>query len=195
NLPSSWHQGKEDTLKILKTTQLSSGSYAFNTLFAPGSGNDMLCMFGRGMYPSINEEVDDVDCTNNTDRSVIPSDSTPIEPTESAVSTPLNEVIEDDQNDDPHLSFEEAIEAEFDPSCTEDDTTTNSAAPTSCRSPSLQGPGFRASDYVSVEGKLVHKSSVVWLVLNSDFNAKSHDRLLRVWGFTPVNKKFGDVDS
>ncbi|KIK76389.1 hypothetical protein PAXRUDRAFT_36925 [Paxillus rubicundulus Ve08.2h10] len=190
DLPSCWRKGQDTALNILKASRIDPSAYDFTTHFAPGSRVDMLSVFGDGKYPSINDEDDEHE---GMDTSIPGPSPTPI-------VTVLGEGDEAEKGEELPLTFEEAVGEVFDDSRPEDDsvsidddTTSDTNSAPSSRLPS--GPSIRSCDYLLVEGKPVHKSSVVCIVLNKDFNVKSHDRLLRVHSFTPVNKKFGDLDA
>ncbi|KAJ7755777.1 hypothetical protein B0H14DRAFT_3599779 [Mycena olivaceomarginata] len=51
------------------------------------------------------------------------------------------------------------------------------------------GPGITPSDYLSVNGKWVHKQRICRLVINKDFEPNSIVRLLRVCGHANINTK------
>lgn len=56
------------------------------------------------------------------------------------------------------------------------------------------GPGICPMDYIWCEKKWIHKQSICRLVITPNFTAKSQSRLLRVRGFSPVNKHLNDVE-
>ena len=95
----------------------------------------------------------------------------------------VNAVVDDDFGP----TFEEQLENEMDDAGGTSVETlpplTNSTCP-----PPPSGKGIRPADYLSYKGKWLHKASICRLLFNEGFTAKSHDRLLRVHGFTPMNK-------
>ncbi|KAG0694087.1 hypothetical protein DFH29DRAFT_815714, partial [Suillus ampliporus] len=190
DLPSAWHQGRDEAIAILSRSQIPSSAYDFETLFSPGLGIDLLCVFGGSRYPAIHEEDDE--------------DSSLLAPPPNAVA--LQQDVEggpqDDDNDDnkPPLTFEESLADTLDPehedgNClvdeldNDDDDDNDSPSPTS----PPKGPGIRAEDYLWCTNKWVHKASVVRITITPDFTPKAQTRLLRVHGFTPVNKNFEDA--
>ncbi|KAG2132414.1 hypothetical protein DEU56DRAFT_739455, partial [Suillus clintonianus] len=62
NLQSAWKQGCYEAVELLHVTQIPSSAYDFNTYFFAGSGIDLMCVFGEGKYPSI-DDGDDNDRT------------------------------------------------------------------------------------------------------------------------------------
>ena len=60
----------------------------------------------------------------------------------------------------------------------------------------LSGPGVHIEDYLLCdECKWVHKQSVCRLLITPDFSPKSTVRLLRVHGYTSVNKRSSDLET
>ena len=187
NLESAWLDGRAVALSILSRSPLWEEEYNFDVIFAV-EGVDMLCPFGGGKYPSINHEDD------GEDRSVIT-------PVQSNVLPQVTLEISDDHptenitaEEEPTLTFEDQLEGELANGLIDEDlptpsslidteSSTNSSPP-----PPPSGKGICPHDYLLYKGKWVHKASICRLILNKDFSAKSHDRLLRVRGFTPVNK-------
>ena len=55
DLLSCWLQGRQKALEILQTSKIPPASYHFDSIFASGSGINMLCVFGDEKYPSIND--------------------------------------------------------------------------------------------------------------------------------------------
>ncbi|KAI6008633.1 hypothetical protein PISMIDRAFT_690710 [Pisolithus microcarpus 441] len=197
NLQTSWFDGRAAAISILSTSPLFPEEYDFDTIFSV-EGVDLICVFGGGKYPSINQEDE------GEDRSIllqVDSGETEAPPHLQVTNTRDEELrttwaVEADE--EPSLSFEDQLENEVDnglvgedfaglssPSFT--DAGTNVTDDPS-HPPPPSGKGIRPLDYLLYKGKWVHKASVCRLLLNKDFSAKSHDRLLRVRGFTPVNK-------
>ncbi|KAG1738589.1 uncharacterized protein EDB91DRAFT_1249111 [Suillus paluster] len=92
DLPSVWHQGRDKVIAILSYSQIPSSAYDFETLFSPGSGIDLLCIFGGSRYPAIHEDDDE--------------DSSLLAPPPNAVA--LQQDVDND-DDEPPLTFEESL--------------------------------------------------------------------------------------
>ncbi|KIJ12469.1 hypothetical protein PAXINDRAFT_14670, partial [Paxillus involutus ATCC 200175] len=186
NLPTSWNQGKNKALNILKASQIHPSAYNFDNHFTSMSGINMLCVFGEARYPSINEEGDDAELEDIRIPSPSPTAPVPI----------IKEGDSGEEGDELPLTFEEAIGEVFDDTRPDDNADEYIELTSTPSTPTLpKGPGICPCNYLIVEGKLVHKASVVRLIVNKEFTPKSQLRLLRVRGFTPVNKKFGNLDA
>ncbi|KAG1764692.1 hypothetical protein EV702DRAFT_1182567 [Suillus placidus] len=66
--------GRDEAVQILQDTRVPASAYDFTHHFSTGSGVDLLCVFGEGKYPSVNDGDDD------EDRSLLASPTTPIPP-------------------------------------------------------------------------------------------------------------------
>ena len=88
-------------------------------------------------------------------------------------------------------TFEDQLENEMEPTVADGFqamSKTPSPPSSSTSPPPPSGKGVCIADYLLCHGKWVHKASICHILFNEGFTAKSHDRLLRVHGFTPVNK-------
>ncbi|KAG2131071.1 hypothetical protein DEU56DRAFT_740233 [Suillus clintonianus] len=185
DLPSAWHQGRDEAISILSWSQIHSSAYDFQTLFSPGSGIDLLCIFGGSRYPAIHEEDDE-------DISLLAPPPNIDTLQQDVVSSETADTISND-DDEPPLTFEESLADTLDAEhedgnslVDEPEDDENSPSPTS----PPNGPGIRAEDYLWCMNKWVHKASVVHITITPDFTPKAQTRLLCVRGFTPVNKDF-----
>ncbi|KIN93959.1 hypothetical protein M404DRAFT_113360, partial [Pisolithus tinctorius Marx 270] len=167
DLPTAWLQGRHNALVILKDSHLPPDVYDFDLLFRPDTGIDLLCVFGEGRYPSVNDDIDD-------DEPTIPAPCS----TNILLEEALDGIVGDDLQDGGDHSGGDV----FDESVDQDDD----GMPSPNRPP--KGPGIRPNDYLWCEKKWAHKSMICRVVISPNFTAKSHDRLLRVRGFSPVNK-------
>lgn len=61
DLQSAWRQGWDNALQLLQTTQMPASTYDFHSYFFSGSGIDLMCVFGGGKYPSVDDADDDED--------------------------------------------------------------------------------------------------------------------------------------
>ncbi|KIK91426.1 hypothetical protein PAXRUDRAFT_86537, partial [Paxillus rubicundulus Ve08.2h10] len=189
DLPSCWCQGRDKAAITIKLSKVDPTAYDFALLFTPTSGIDMLSVFGNGKYPGINEEDDD-DPNTPDDASSIPSASVP--------ST--MDVNADEEGELAPLTFEEAFDKVFDnlEGDSVDEGTDNVVEGSINTEPSQtcppKGPGICGANYVWCEKKWIHKQSVCRLIISPDFTPKAQTCLLCIRGFTPVNKKFGDMD-
>ncbi|KAG2129459.1 hypothetical protein DEU56DRAFT_915172 [Suillus clintonianus] len=195
DLPHSWCEGRDKAIDILKHSQISCSCYEFNTLFAHNSGMDLLCVFGEGKYPS-------VDDNDEEDRSLlmqVPQDvHHDILTTDSVQQS--NAAAEDQGNDEEDtVTFEELVDQELDPThvdnpaLDDDEPEYNSNVEPSASAPP-KGPGIHPQDYVWCKKKWVHKQSICRLIITPNFTPKSQVQLLRVRGFTSVNKKVNDAE-
>ncbi|KAF8834451.1 hypothetical protein BDN67DRAFT_1016493 [Paxillus ammoniavirescens] len=192
DLPSCWLQGKQEALEIFCSSSIPSAAYDFETLFASGSGIDLLCVFGSGRYPGINDEGDDVEGAKE-------DSSLPL----AAVVPPTPPLAVDEE--EIGLTFEEVIDDTFNPTCPDNELHSGvdedlqgldlyacNIIPTPS-SPS-KGLGVRPSDYMYCKNKWVHKQSICHLIILPNFTPKSQVCLLHVCGFTPVNRRLGDME-
>jgi hypothetical protein len=122
----------------------------------------MLAPFGNGLYPGVDFDQ------HIPDHSEIIEEDT-ANPSNN-VDAPEADSNSDDEGDG--VTLEEAIDAETVPEL---------------ELPS--GPGITPTDYLSVNGKWVHKQRICRLVINKDFEPNSIVRLLRVRGHANVNAK------
>ncbi|KAJ6584060.1 hypothetical protein DFH09DRAFT_1028949 [Mycena vulgaris] len=158
----AWNDGKDIAISILKNSAVPPKEYDFDTIFADGV-TDMLAPFGNGIYPGVD--------TSEPDRSMLTPDSASAP---SSNDIPMPDATQDPESDDEGdgVSFEESIDPEAVPEL---------------QLPS--GPGITPEDYLSVDGKWVHKQQICRLVISKDFEPKSIVRLLRVRGHRNVNAK------
>ncbi|KIK97226.1 hypothetical protein PAXRUDRAFT_766452 [Paxillus rubicundulus Ve08.2h10] len=148
NLPTSWNQGKNKALNILKASQIHPSAYDFNNHFTSMSGINMLCVFGEARYLSINEEGDDTELEDISIPSPSPTAPVPI----------IKEGDSGEEGDKLPLTFEEAIGEVFDDTCPDDNADEYIKLTSTPSTPTLpKGPGIRPCDYLIVEGKPVHK--------------------------------------
>ncbi|KAF9235510.1 hypothetical protein BU15DRAFT_64772 [Melanogaster broomeanus] len=192
NLPSCWSKGRDEALDILKSSSMNASSYDFHLFFAPRSGMDLLCVFGDGKYPCINDEGDDEE--NTIDPSVIVT----LLRTEPEAAANLD-------SDEPALTFKEMLADTLDPIIAnaslpldqdndglQDHSKSDLGIPSATTPP--KGPGIYAEDYLWCKKKWVHKQSVCCLIISPEFTPKSQLRLLRVHGFTPINQQFDGIE-
>ncbi|KAG1767294.1 hypothetical protein EV702DRAFT_1254833 [Suillus placidus] len=98
---SAWHQGRDEAIAILSRSQIPSSAYDFETLFPPGSGIDLLCIFGGSKYPAIHEEDDE-------DSSLLAPPPNVVTLQQDVVSSETADTIGND-DDEPPLTFEESL--------------------------------------------------------------------------------------
>ncbi|KAI6030843.1 hypothetical protein F5J12DRAFT_888663 [Pisolithus orientalis] len=112
-------------------------------------------------------------------------------PCEAQIEVDLEEVhgdeVEEASEDVP--GFEDKLEDEI-----SDPTLLVINGDSSLLSPP-SGPGIQPLNYLFVNSKYVHKSMVCHVLFNGNFTPKSHDCLLRVCGYTAVNKPMESVSS
>ncbi|KAI5980753.1 hypothetical protein EDD15DRAFT_2381342 [Pisolithus albus] len=181
NLQAAWSDGRAVAVSILSTSPLFPEEYDFDRIFSVEDVN-LMCVFGGGKYPSINQEDE------GEDRSVLPqADSRGTDTTfQSQAIDTLDEELRiigaTEEDEEPLLSFEDQLENEMEsglvegfmgPSSSTDSETNVAHHPSHPSPPS--GKGVRPLDYLFYKGKWVHKASVCRLLLNKDFSAKSHD--------------------
>lgn len=187
NLQTAWLDGRNKATAILKPSPFPPEEYEFEVIFAV-EGVDMLCVFGGGKYPSVNQE--DSEEGELEDRSAVPIQ-------EEAMPMEGEQIADNVDIEEPALSFEDQLEdtiengfadEEFAPLSLADSETRASEGSDPSQPPPPSGKGVCLLDYLLYNGKWVHKASICRILLNKGFTAKSHDRLLRVRGFTRVNK-------
>ncbi|KAG2131051.1 hypothetical protein DEU56DRAFT_757676 [Suillus clintonianus] len=192
NLPSAWKQGQDVATQFLQLTQIPPQAYDFNSYFSFGSSMDLLCVFGEGKYPSVNDGDTEEDRSLNVRVvSSIPTENVGDEPAEPETS--LAPAEEGADENDPIHNFEEMLEDKFDPTQPEDLDDSPKILEDDTPTAPPKGPGIRPADYLWCEKKWVHKQTVCRLIITPNFTPKSQVRLLHVRGFTSVNKK-ADVD-
>jgi hypothetical protein len=217
--PSAWDDGAKTAQQILAKLHFPAHSYDYATIF-DNKEVDMLRPFGDDKYPGVESDVDRsiITAKKSTTSTVTPSSSTsastitpsasssptlsPPPPTgaptptpvstatspfpDTDLSTPLppssatpteNPIAHNDDDDIEEqgegIPFEDTL-----------DEIPELALPT--------GRGVDPNDYLSVEGKWVHKQRICRVVINADFEPKSTERLKRVRGHTKVNSKTRD---
>ncbi|KAG5634212.1 hypothetical protein H0H81_002859 [Sphagnurus paluster] len=164
----AWKEGSTAAANAFRTSQVPSSMYDHPTIFRT-PGVDLLRPFGGDKYPGIE---------NDGDRSVhvLPSseeDSPPIINTNFNFNNgDLDEIISSIESTSLEDQVEEADEL---------------ALPS--------GPGIDPNDYLSYNGRWIHKATVVRLILCKNVSPKSKDRLRRVAGFSSglANRK-GKLD-
>ncbi|KAJ7089455.1 hypothetical protein C8R44DRAFT_892410 [Mycena epipterygia] len=158
---SAWFAGRDIAIGILQGTAITPEEYEYEAIFADEEV-DMLRPFGHGKYCGIDE--------SSADRSI----ATPASSTTPSADLVVPDATEDAESDHEGdgISFEESIDP---------DTVPELQLPS--------GPGITPEDYLSVNGKWVHKQRICRLVLSKDFEPKSIVRLLRVRGHTNVNAR------
>ncbi|KAG2091941.1 hypothetical protein BD769DRAFT_1679203 [Suillus cothurnatus] len=198
DLQSSWKQGRDEAVQILQDTWVPTSAYNFAQYFSVGSGIDLLCVFGEGKYPSMNDGDDDKDRSIlappilSSPREAEPHDIEEALPLQGCASSP----IDVDGGEDYEHTFEEILEdvcATSPDQPEEDNEESADTAPSSAAPPT--GPGVPAVDFLWCDKKWVHKQSVCRLIISPDFTPKSQSRLFRVRGFLPVNKRSGNVEA
>ncbi|KAI5994112.1 hypothetical protein F5J12DRAFT_726460, partial [Pisolithus orientalis] len=194
NLPSAWTHGHAIALGLLTDSTLDPDDYAFDTLFT-NSDVDLLSVFGHRRYPGINDDGDDIDGDDPSSITPAPTTTTTIErsnPCEAQIEVDLEEVHGDEVEEAEEVSedvpsFEDKLEDEIgDPTLLVKNGDSSLLSPPS-------GPGIWPLDYLFVNSKYVHKSMVCCVLFNGNFTPKSHDHLLRVRGYTAVNKPMESV--
>ncbi|KAJ7861954.1 hypothetical protein B0H13DRAFT_1900306 [Mycena leptocephala] len=160
--PSAWADGRDNAIALLKKSAVAPHEYNYQVIFADGK-TDMLAPFGNGLYPGVDLEGDQT----------VP-DRSEIIPSSPSTNTDVPDSPESDDEDDEGdgITLEEAIDPETVPEL---------------ELPS--GPGITPTDYLSVNGKWVHKQRICRLVISKDFEPNSIVRLLRVRGHSNVNAK------
>ena len=178
NLQAAWFAGRANAVSILSTAPVLPEEFNYDAIFSV-EGVDMLCVFGGGKYPGINQEDD------KEDPSIIPPTSTPNLPVEGGISlveveiaAPLAQDLEGgrvlQEDDVVELTFEDQLENEMDGGqCPNLKTIPLPSDDTS--SPLPSGKGIHPSDYLLCKGKWVHKASVCCLLFNEGFTSKLHD--------------------
>ncbi|KAJ7872498.1 hypothetical protein B0H14DRAFT_2344661, partial [Mycena olivaceomarginata] len=137
HLPSAWVDSRDKAIALFKKSAVTPQEYNYLNIFSDGKTN-MLAPFGNGLYPGVNFDQN------------IPDHSEIIEVTATAsnnVDVPEADLDSGDEGDG--VTLEEAIDAETVPELE-----------------LLNGPGITASDYLSVNGKWVHKQRICRLVIN-----------------------------
>lgn len=198
DLQSSWKQGHDEAVQILQDTQVPASAYNFAQYFSVGSGVDLLCVFGEGKYPSMNDGDD------NEDRSLlappIPSSAHEAEPHDVEEALPLqgcaSSPIVVDGGEDYEHTFEDILEDVYttSPDQPEEDNEESADTAPSLAAPPPTGPGVCAIDFLWCDKKWVHKQSVCHLIISPNFTPKFQSRLFHVCVFSPVNKRPGDVE-
>ncbi|KAI6157457.1 hypothetical protein BKA82DRAFT_4346548 [Pisolithus tinctorius] len=191
---------------ILKDSHLPSDVYDFDLLFQPNTGIDLPCVFREGRYPSVNDDIDDDEptvpapCSTNVPCLPWPADEQSLMTVDHDIEVPatavedsleilleeaLDGVVGDDlQDGGDHLggdAFDESVDQD------NDDMPSPNHPP--------KGPGISPNDYLWCEKKWAHKSTICHVVTSPNFTAKSHDCLLHVHGFSPVNKNNSGMQS
>ncbi|KAG1747471.1 hypothetical protein EDB19DRAFT_1905610 [Suillus lakei] len=174
NLPSAWKQGQDEATQFLQLTQIPPQAYDFNSYFSFGSGMNLLCVFGEGKYPSVNDgDTEEDRLLNVRVMSSIPTENIGDEPAEPETSlVPAEEGADENE---PIRNFKEMLEDEFDPTQSEDLDDLPEISEDNSPTAPPKGAGIRPTDYLWCEKK--------WSQLH----------FLRVRGFTSVNKS-ADVD-
>ena len=177
NPQAAWFDGEDNVVSILSTSPLHSEEYDYDATFSI-EGVDMLCIFGGGKYPGINQEDDKEDTSVLSSRPMPTSNfaATGLAVVESI--TQVDQLPESEVNavvdDDFSPTFEEQLENEMDDAGGTSVETlpplTNSTCP-----PPPSGKGIHPADYLLYKGKWVHKVSICRLLFNEGFTAKSHD--------------------
>jgi len=185
-------------MEILKKSKVPPTSYDFETLFSSGSGIDILCMFGDAKYPSINNAEDHEDLVDVLTTRVRPTAQTTMEDVQVGCTVETDAGgIGRDEGEEVDIGFDEAIKDEID-SLHRDPTTSNQQPVSDTHSPTAppSGPGVHVEDYLLCDKhKWVHKQSICRLLITPDFSPKSTVRLLRVRGYTSVNKRLSDLET
>ena len=177
DLLSCWLQGRQKALKILRTSKIPPASYHFDSIFASGSGIDMLCVFGDEKYPSIDDAKEHEDLIDHLVRPLTAertAEDTPLGSTSSGIQSETNGAGPGD-DDELDIGFDEAVEDELNaldhPTPT---STPHSVADALSSIAPPSGPGVCANDYLWCnERKWVHKQSVCHLIITPDFSPKS----------------------
>ncbi|KAJ7934278.1 hypothetical protein B0H13DRAFT_1700536 [Mycena leptocephala] len=213
--PSAWDDGAKTAQQILAKLHFPAHSYDYATIFA-NTDFDMLRPFGDGKYPGVESDVDRSMITaakKSTISTATPSSATststltppassspalaPPPPTGASTPTPVSTATSSFPDTHPSTTppltenpvahnDDDDIEEQGEGIPFEDtlDEIPELALPT--------GRGVDPNDYLSVEGKWVHKQRICRVVINADFEPKSTERLKRVRGHTKVNSKTRD---
>ncbi|KAJ7839544.1 hypothetical protein B0H14DRAFT_3869681 [Mycena olivaceomarginata] len=220
----AWDDGAKTAQQILAKLHFPAHSYNYTTIFNDEKV-DMLCPFGDDKYPGVESDVDRSIITtakksttstatpsSSTSTSAIthtlapstpaptpaiassaPSTSTPNSPPFS--TSPLSSSIPPHP---PIINITETSAAPNDDDDLEDEGNSIPFEDTLDEIPELAlpvGRGVDPNNYLNVEGKWVHKQRICRVVINTDFEPKSTERLKRVRGHTKVNaKKCDDVN-
>ena len=192
DLPSCWSRGRQKALDILQTSKIPSTSYNFDS-FSLASGMDLLCIFGGGRYPSIDDAEDNEEVEFLLSSRVAPTVQTATSEhthTSDGGPGPIQGEVdtggsEGELDNDLDIDFDEAVEDEL--NAIDRDAPVSAPHPTASASPVAppSGPGVCTEDYLWCdECKWIHKQSVCQLVITPDFTPKLTTRLLRVRGYT-----------
>ncbi|KAK7007144.1 hypothetical protein R3P38DRAFT_3403891 [Favolaschia claudopus] len=208
HIPSVWEDGRKVAEQIFAKLCFPSESYNYATIFS-NAEIDMLRPFGDGKYPGVESDVDRSIVLTTATSATPPSSSlspssTSLSPSSSPLTqTPFATTAPVSPSTSSHLpSVSNSSDAPSEvtaPPDPDDDMEDQSEGITFEETldevPELvlpAGRGIDPNDYISVEGKWVHKQRICRVVLNADFEPKSTERLKRVRGHTKVNSKKRD---
>ncbi|KAF7355837.1 hypothetical protein MVEN_00912000 [Mycena venus] len=203
---SAWDEGSKIARGIFEKLRFPPQSYNYAAIFS-NPEIDMLRPFGDGKYPGVESDTDRSmivpKATSATSPSSTPSPSTSTsapststsDPSTSATPTPSAAPFKDSTAANPS---DETTATHDDDDDIDDQGDGIPFEDTLDEVPELalpSGRGVDPNDYISVEGKWVHKQRICRVVINADFEPKSTERLKRVRGHTKVNaKKRDDVN-
>jgi hypothetical protein len=207
HIPSAWDEGSKVAQEILAKLRFPPHSYDYPLIFSDPK-IDMLRPFGDGKYPGVESDVDrSIIVPKNpaaTPPSSVPAPSPSLSDSSTStflmsLSTALSSTTPaTPSTPSPSTAFIETPAAPDDDDDIEDQGEGIPFEDTLDEVPELAlptGRGVDPSDYISVEGKWVHKQRICRVVINTDFEPKSTERLKRVRGHTKVNaKKRDDVN-
>ena len=173
HLPTAWTSGCAVATNLLAASALDPKNYAFDSLFSESDIN-LLSMFSGGCYPGINDGDDE------NPGSILPAPMTvgsskgpsEIQNEENSQELLPGHVDEREDITEDICSLEDELEDQVMEDCVSSVEGRDSSLP------SASGLGVRPLNYLFVDGKHVHKSTVCRILFNGDFTPKSHDRLL-----------------
>ncbi|KAF7372252.1 hypothetical protein MVEN_00084700 [Mycena venus] len=204
HIPSAWDEGGKIVQGIFAKLRFLPQSYNYAAIFSDPE-IDMLRPFGDGKYPGVESDTDRSIIIPMATSATVPSSTaspvTPSIPSNSAIlstapstSVTLSTALFTDSGN----PSTETTAAPDDDDDIEDRGNGIPFEDTLAEVPELalpSGRGIDPNDYISVEGKWVHKQRICRVVINAEFEPKSTERLKRVRGHTKVNaKKRDDVN-
>ncbi|KAF9229768.1 hypothetical protein BS17DRAFT_763264 [Gyrodon lividus] len=147
NLQAAWFNGCNNVISFLSTSLLYPEEYDYDAIFAV-EGVNMLCVFGRGKYPGVNQEDD------SEDTSIISSKApaVPVEVHTTQVQPKVPESKGNPINEEFHPTFEDQLENKMEDSNPGTSKMTLPLSNTSLPLPS--GKGIHPADYLLYKGKM-----------------------------------------
>ncbi|RDB24483.1 hypothetical protein Hypma_008516 [Hypsizygus marmoreus] len=199
DLASAWREGCLQALKALRKINITPD---FDALFDSDRVLDMLKPFGDGKYPGISKDTDrSLEPISSTQSTVLAESTTSPGDVSDERDLNSNVVVFGDASDSAMNSDDEPIPIPFQCSAAVMDEGVNSLLndiPDIEESLEQENPEddlpldasvICPSPWIQHEGKQIHKTSICRLVITPDYIRKSHERPLRVRGFTSGDHK------